>query len=221
MNGKLRDYFRIEDFLKDYDDLLDKMLKIFEFKKKYAVKVLLNLKPEDGYITFDKHPNGKIEINLRNKQFGGQPVCGVFSDEIEQPLEFFEKNLKEFQENFLKKKKQEEEDITYKGFTELDTITIGIKSYPRIKIIRSTGVFDFHSSKAIKCSWEKPIEKTTVDKLLKLKKRDLVLTDGNVNFICHKISKIDLALNKTETGTNICYGMTIEFKKGEKHENKN
>ena len=59
--------FDIEEFLQQYDYLVDKMFKIFELKKKYAVKVLLNLDFKDGFITFDKHPNGKTEINLRNK----------------------------------------------------------------------------------------------------------------------------------------------------------
>jgi hypothetical protein len=208
--------FDINNFLEGYDFLLNKMFQIFELKKKYSTKVLLNLDLKDAYLTFDKHPNGKIEINLRNKQFGGAPVCGVFNDEIDQPLEIFEKNLKEFQEDFLKKKKEEEADITKKGFTELQSITIGLKTYPQIKIIKSTGIIDFRTSKMIKCSWERPIEKSTADKLLKLKKRDLVLTDGDVNFICHKISKIELITNKTSAGTNVCFGMTIEFKNGER-----
>lgn len=208
--------FDIEEFLEQYNYVLDKMFKIFELKKKYATKVLLNLKFEDGYLTFDDHPNGKIEVNLRNKQFGGTPVCGVFSDELMEPLEHFEKNLKEFQEEFLKKKKAEEVDILNKGFTEIGEIKIGIKTYPKIDIIKSTGVIDWHTHKTIKCSWDKPIEKSTSDKLLKLKKRDLVLVSDDKGFICHKISKIDLTTNKTTTGINVCFGMTIDFKKGER-----
>lgn len=208
--------FDIEEFLEQYNYVLDKMFKIFELKKKYATKVLLNLKFEDGYLTFDKHPNGKIEVNLRNKQFGGTPVCGVFSDELMESLEHFEKNLKEFQEEFIKKKKAEETDILNKGFTEIGEIRIGIKTYPKIDIIKSTGVIDWHTHKTIKCSWDKPIEKSTSDKLLKLKKRDLVLVSDDKGFICHKISKIDLTTNKTTTGFNVCFGMTIDFKKGEK-----
>lgn len=209
--------FDIKKQSSEYKELLSKMLQIFELKKKYATKVLLNLEPENSYITFDELPDGKIEINLRgNNSFRSDSVCGVIDDEINEPLEHFEEKLKEFKEEFLKKKKEEEDDITKKGFTELDTITIGFRNYPRIKIYKSTGIIDFGQYKSIKCSWEKPIEKVTSDKLLKLKKRDLVLTDGNVNFICHKISDIELHTNKTSTGTNICFGMTISFKKGDK-----
>ena len=67
----------------------------------------------------------------------------------------------------------------------------------------------------IKCSWEKPIEKSTADKLLKLKKRDLILSGGGKDFICHKISKIELQTNKTTSGFNVCFGAIIEFKNGE------
>lgn len=209
--------FDIKKQSSDYKELLSKMLQIFELKKKYATKVLMNVEPKDAYITFDVLTDGRIEINLRgNNSFRSDSVCGVIEDEINEPLEHFEKKLSDFREEFLRKKKEEEEDITKKGFTELDTIKIGIKSYPRIKIYKSTGVIDFQQFKTIKCSWEKPIEKTTADKLLKLKKRDLVLTDGNVNFICHKISNIELHTNASSVGTHICFGMTISFKKGEK-----
>ena len=208
--------FDIEEFLEKYDYIFDKMFKIFELKKKYATKVLLNMKFGDGYLTFDKHPNGKIEINLRNKEFNGTPVCAVFSDEINESLEHFEKNLKEFQEQFLIKKKEEESDIMKNGFTELGEIKIGTKTYPKIDIIKSTGVIDWRTHKTIKCSWEKPIEKSTSDKIFKLRKRDLVLSSGDTHFICHKISKIDFQTNKTSTGFNVCFGMTIDFKNGEK-----
>jgi len=204
------------DFIEKYEYLYDKMFKIFELKKKYATKVLINLVFKDGYITFDRQKDDKIEINLRNSQFEGRPVCGVFMDEINEPLEHFEKNLKEFQEEFLKKKKEEEKDIIKKGFTELDTVKIENRTYPKIDIVKSTGVIDFHTYKTIKCSWGKPIEKSTADKLLKLKKRDLVLSSGDTNFICRKISKIELLTNKTPLGINVCFGMVIDFKKGEK-----
>ena len=207
-----------EDFIEEYELLYEKMFKIFELKKKYATKVLLNLVYKDGYLTFDRQKDGKIEINLRNSLFEGKAVCGIFLDEINNPLSYFEKNLKEYQKDFLKKKKEEEVDIVKKGFTELDTIKIGNKTYPKIDIIKSTGVIDWHAYKTIKCSWKKPIEKSTADKILKLKKRDLVLSGGNMNFICHKISKIELLRTKTSTGFNVCFGMVIDFKKGEKSE---
>ena len=201
----------------DYNDVLSKMFSIFELKKKYTTKVLMNVeKVDDSYITFDEQSDGKIEINLRMKYRGGETICGVNEDEFFEPLEHFEKNLKQFKEDFIKRKLQEEKDIVEKGFTEIDYIKIGFKSYPRIKIIKSTGVIDFHDYQVIKCSWDRPIEKSTANTLLKLKKKDLVLTDGDVNFICFKINKIELATNKTLSGTNVCFGMTIEFKKGEK-----
>ena len=211
--------FDINKLSTDYNELLSKMFEIFELKKKYATKVLLNIEhKEDAFLSFDKQLNDTIEINLRTKTFrgGGESVCGVMEDEINEPLEHFEERLKEFKEEYLRKKLKEEQDITNRGFTELDTIKIGIKTYPRIKIVKSTGIIDFKTSKMIKCSWDRPIEKTTADKLLKLRKRDLVLTDGNVNFICHKISKIDLITNALSVGSHICFGMTIEFKNGEK-----
>jgi hypothetical protein len=210
--------FDIKKQSSEYKELLTKMLQIFELKKKYATKVLMNVDSKNAYITFDElKDGGQIEINLRgNNNFRFDSVCGVMEDEINEPLEHFETRLKEFKEEFLKKKKQEEEDITKKGFTELEYVKIGFKNYPRIRIIKSTGIIDFQQFKTIKCSWEKPIEKSTADKLMKLKKRDLVLTDGDVNFICHKISKIELQTNLTSSGTNICFGMVISFKNGEK-----
>jgi len=207
--------FDIEEFLLQHEYLFDKMFKIFELKKKYAVKVLLNMEFKDGYLTFDRHPSGKLEINLRNKQFNGTAVCGVFSDEIGQSLEQFEINLKQFQDEFLKKKKEEEQNILNKGFTELEEVIIGYRKYPKINIIKSTGVIDWVTHQMIKCSWEKPIEKSTADKLLKLKKRDLILSGGGKDFICHKISKIELQTNKTTSGFNVCFGAIIEFKNGE------
>jgi hypothetical protein len=201
----------------EYQELLSKMLEIFELKKKYATKVLMNVDSKDAYLTFDTQKDGKIEINLRgNNSFRADSVCGVMDDEINEPIEHFETRLKEFKEEFLKKKKQEEEDFTNKGFTEIDYITIKFRNYPRIKIVKSTGIVDFQQFKSIKCSWDRPIEKSTADKLLKLRKRDLVLTDGDVNFICHKISKIELLTNASSVGTHICFGMVISFKNGEK-----
>lgn len=201
----------------DYNVVLSKMFSIFELKKKYATKVLMNVeKIDESYITFDKQSDGRIEINLRMKYRGGESICGVLEDEFPEPLKHFEKNLKQFKEDFIKRKIEEEKDIILKGFTEIDYIKIGFKSYPRIKIIKSTGVIDFHDFQTIKCSWDKPIEKSTANTLLKLRKKDLVLTDGDVDFICYKINKIELATNKTLTGTSVCFGMTIEFKKGEK-----
>ena len=207
--------FDIEEFLQQYDYLVDKMFKIFELKKKYAVKVLLNLDFKDGFITFDKHLNGKTEINLRNKKFNGVAVCGVFSDEIHESLEHFEENLKAFQEDFLKKKEEEEKDIVNKGFTELSEMKVGLRMYPKINITKSTGVIDWYQQQMIKCSWDKPIEKSTADKLLKLKKRDIILSSGTQNFICHKINKIELLTNKTSSGLNVCFGMILEFRNGE------
>jgi Holliday junction resolvase len=207
----------LKKLIPDYNDVLSKMFSIFELKKKYATKVLMNVeKVDDSYITFDEQSDGKIEINLRMKYRGGETICGVMEDEFFEPLEHFEKNLKQFREDFIYRKLQEEKDITLKGFTEIDYIKIGFKSYPRIKIVKSTGVIDFHDFQTIKCSWDRPIEKSTADNLLKLRKKDLVLTDGDVDFICHKINKITLATNKTLSGTSVCFGMTIEFKKGER-----
>lgn len=212
--------FDIKRQFTEYKELLSKMLEIFELKKKYATKVLMNVEPKDAFITFDEQSDGTIEINLRgNQSFRSDSVCGVMEDEINEPIEHFETKLKEFKDEFLKKKKLEEENFMNNGFTELDYIQIKFRSYPRIKIVKSTGIIDFQQFKSIKCSWDKPIEKTTADKLMKLKKRDLVLTDGEVNFICHKISNVELLTNQTSTGTNICFGMVISFKNGEKIKN--
>ena len=207
--------FDIEEFLQQYDYLLDKMFKIFELKKKYAVKVLLNLDFKDALLTFDRHPNGKVEINLRNRKFNGTAVCGVFSEEIHESLEHFEERLKKEQEDFLKKKLEDEKNILNNGFTELGEMKVGLRMYPKINITKSTGVIDWYQQQMIKCSWDKPIEKSTADKLLKLKKRDLILSGGGKDFICHKISKIELQTNKTTSGFNVCFGAIIEFKNGE------
>jgi hypothetical protein len=209
--------FNIQQIHSDYSNLLTKMLEIYELKKKYTTKVMLNITSlGDAYLTFDKLINGNIEINLRHKLFKGEAVCGVPETDINNTIEEFEKRFKDFKDNFLEKRRLEELDINSKGFTELKEFKIKFKTYPSIEIIKSTGVIDFIDYKSIKCSWEKPIEKTTAKKLMSLKKKDLILSDGTVNYLCNKIISIELQTIKTATGVNICFGMIINFKNGKK-----
>jgi hypothetical protein len=207
--------FDIEKLNTEYQELLEKLYKIFELKKKYSTKVLWNLERKNAYLTLDRQTNGLIEINLRNST-NGIAVCGVISDEINEPLEHFETNLKTFQEEFLKKKKEKELEIMSKGFTELETIKVGDRNVPMIRIVKSSDIIDWHTHKTIGCTWELPINKSTADKIMKLKKRDLVLSWGDTNFIIHKIRNIELTTNKTTDGFNVCFGMVVEFKNGEK-----
>lgn len=208
--------FNIQQIYSDYSNLLTKMLEIYELKKKYTTKVILNLTLDNAYLTFDKLLNGVIEINLRHKLFKGEAVCGVPETDINNTIEEFETKFKDFRDNFLEKRKLEELDINSKGFTELKQFKNKFKTYYSIEIIKSTGVIDFIDYKSIKCSWEKPIEKATASQLMKLIKKDLILSDGTVNYLCSKIISIDLQTTKTATGVNICFGMIINFKNGKK-----
>jgi len=171
----------------------------------------------------------KIKKDDIIKKLGGLPSikyhCSVLAVDalIEGVYDYYSKNKKEIPADLQEKhdKIQKEKEIIENGFTELEYTKINFKTYPSIRIIKSTGVIDFGESKIIKCSWEKPIEKQTAKKLLQLKKKDLILTFDDVDFICYKIIKIDLITNQIIGGVNVCFGMSIEFKKGEKIKNGN
>ena len=57
--------YDIKKLTTDYNEVLSKMLEIFELKKKYTTKVISNIEHKaEAFITFDKQLNDDIEINL-------------------------------------------------------------------------------------------------------------------------------------------------------------